>query len=172
MRDAPQHECGGCALDPDRREFLNRVGQSLAAVFLSLGIPSAVAEALAVGPALRLTEVGDERRYPVPTVDGAQIDRDAEVILVRWQNAVYAFALSCPHQNTALQWNDKSLRFQCTKHKSKYQPDGTFIDGRATRNMDRFTVARDGESIVVRLDALHQSDTERSAWSDAVVHLS
>jgi Rieske Fe-S protein len=77
------------------------------------------------------------------------IDKANQVILVRWQNAVYAFALSCPHQNQALRWDAKETRFQCPKHKSKYQPDGTFISGRATRAMDRYAVRHEGDTIVV-----------------------
>ena len=56
---------------------------------------------------------------------------------MRFQGVVYAFNLSCPHQNTALKWQPDDQRFQCPKHKSRYQPDGTFISGRATRGMDR-----------------------------------
>ena len=32
--------------------------------------------------------------YTIPAADGVQIDKDNEVILVRWQNAMYAFNLS------------------------------------------------------------------------------
>jgi Rieske Fe-S protein len=107
----------------------------------------------------------------VPAADGVQIDRDNEVILVRWQSAVYAFNLSCPHQNTALRWDGADARFQCPKHHSKYQPDGTFISGRATRNMDRFTLRLDANTIIVDVDAMHKSDEDQAGWSAAVVHL-
>lgn len=108
--------------------------------------------------------------YPLPATDGAQIDHDNEVILVRWQNAVYAFNLSCPHQHTALRWDDADKRFQCPKHHSQYQPSGEFIRGRATRNMDRFSLRRDAtNNIVVDVDAMHRSDEDAAGWAAAVL---
>jgi nitrite reductase/ring-hydroxylating ferredoxin subunit len=114
---------------------------------------------------------GSVPRYALPAADGASIDRDNEVILVRWQNAVYAFALACPHQHVALRWLEGDGRFQCPKHRSKYRPDGTFIEGRATRGLDRFAVTRDGASVAVDLDALHQQDKDPAGWSAAVLRL-
>jgi nitrite reductase/ring-hydroxylating ferredoxin subunit len=77
---------------------------------------------------------GSERRYPIPDKDGVTIDRSSQVIVVRYQQHLYAFNLACPHENTALKWLPKDGRFQCPKHESRYQPTGTFIDGRATRH--------------------------------------
>jgi len=83
---------------------------------------------------------------------------------------MYAFNLSCPHQHTALRWDDADHRFQCPKHHSKYQPDGEFISGRATRNMDRFTIRRDaGNNIVVDVDAMLRSDQDLAAWTAATL---
>lgn len=159
---------------PSRRRFLQEalVG---AAALVALGASREATAALPVrfvrAASVERRAAGDVRRYAIPAADGATIDRDAEVILVRWQNAVYAFALSCPHQNVALRWLDADRRFQCPKHKSKYQPDGTFIDGRATRNMDRFSIAREGEQVAVDLGALHKSDADGAGWAGAVVHV-
>jgi Rieske Fe-S protein len=110
---------------------------------------------------------GDERRYPVPSADGVTIDRDNDVIIARYQNRVYAFSLACPHQNTALRWLAAEGRFQCPRHESKYQPDGKFISGRATRNMDRFAVRKDGNQLVVDLNRMFESDKEAVEWQTA-----
>ena len=90
--------------------------------------------------------------YAIPAADGAQIDKDNDVILVRWQDAVYAFTLSCPHQNTALKWDDREHTFQCPKHHSKFTVTGDYIadSGRATRNMDRLAIQRSGAAVMVR----------------------
>lgn len=120
---------------------------------------------LSLGSALGVA--GDERTYPIPTADGAIIDRDSEVILVRWKGQVFAFALSCPHQHTALKWRGGDTRFQCPKHKSKYQPDGTFISGRATRNMDRFAIRKQGKSLVVNVARLYRNDKQAVDWASA-----
>jgi Rieske Fe-S protein len=111
----------------------------------------------------------DNPTYPIPAADGVQIDRDNQVILVRWQGAIYAFNLSCPHQNTALRWNAGDSQFQCPKHHSKYQPDGTFVSGRATRGMDRFTITRSGDNVVVDVDAMHKEDKDPAGWAAAML---
>jgi cytochrome b6-f complex iron-sulfur subunit len=80
---------------------------------------------------------------------------------------VFAFNLGCPHQNTAIRWDDRKTRFQCPKHKSIYTPEGIFVEGRATRGLDRFAVRRDGNNIVVNLDALFQQDKNPDEWTKA-----
>ena len=114
---------------------------------------------------------GNERRYPVPAADGVSVDRGSQVILARVQGKVYAMALACPHQNTVLRWDAGANRFQCPKHKSRYRPDGTFIEGRATRGMDRYAVRLVGSSVAVDVDKLYQEDTDLSQWQQAVVTL-
>jgi nitrite reductase/ring-hydroxylating ferredoxin subunit len=90
------------------------------------------------------------------------IDRDAQVILVRASGKVFAFALSCPHQNAAVKWVAKDRRFQCTKHDSRYQPDGAYTEGHATRNLDRFPIRREADAVIVSLDAVFRSRSESS----------
>jgi Rieske Fe-S protein len=162
--------CPGCGLH-DRREFLRDAAAAAVAALTAIGVRPTVAAALPIRLASALVRGEGPPSYPVPAADGVQIDRDNEVILVRWQSAVYAFNLSCPHQNTALRWDGADARFQCPKHHSKYQPDGTFISGRATRNMDRFTLRLDANTIIVDVDAMHKSDEDQAGWSAAVVHL-
>jgi nitrite reductase/ring-hydroxylating ferredoxin subunit len=164
---AQSSECANCALQ-DRRGFLRDAVAAVAA----LGAAGVGPTFAALLPVRWISaHAGGGATYPVPATDGVQIDRDNQVILVRWQNAVYAFNLSCPHQNTALRWDEADARFQCPKHHSKYQPDGTFISGRATRNMDRLSVRRDGDSIVVDVDGMHKSNEDAAGWAAAVVRL-
>jgi Rieske Fe-S protein len=113
--------------------------------------------------------VPDERSYPMPTADGVMIDRQAQVMVVRFQQKVYAFNLACPHENTALRWRAAEGRFQCPRHQSKYQPDGTFLSGRATRNMDRLGVRRVGDQLIVDLNRFLRSDQQPQEWAAAVV---
>ena len=161
-------DCESCPLVPERREFLRSMSAfALAAISLSLPIRSATAKVLSSAVAGRKL-----LSYPVPATDGADIDRGNEVILVRYRNEVFAFNLSCPHQNTALRWNETDMRFQCPKHHSQYQPDGEFITGRATRNMDRLAIRRDEtNNIVVDPDTLYRSDEDAVEWKAAVVKL-
>jgi Rieske Fe-S protein len=93
------------------------------------------------------------------------------VILVRQQQEVYAFNLSCPHQNAAVRWVPDGPRFQCSRHDSRYRPDGTHTAGRATRNMDRFPIRRDGTTIVVDISRIIRSDQDAAGWAAASVRL-
>lgn len=161
--------CEACG--SSRREFIRGM-VTLTAV--SLGSPIlAQGETLALQltTMLPLWSGEGECTYPVPTADGASIDRDNQIILVRFQSHLFAFSLSCPHQNTALRWSASDARFQCPKHHSKYQPDGVFISGRATRSMDRHAIRRDGDSVIVDLDKVFRDDKDHEGWLAATVAL-
>ncbi|MCC7055770.1 MAG: Rieske 2Fe-2S domain-containing protein, partial [Gemmatimonadaceae bacterium] len=104
--------CAGCTLH-DRRTFLARTLAGVAAA-------SALMPGLARGDqvlgyvlhrAARLAN--GTARYPVPATDGATIDADNEVILVRSGGKVYAFALSCPHQRAMLRIKGGDTAFLC-----------------------------------------------------------
>jgi nitrite reductase/ring-hydroxylating ferredoxin subunit len=169
-------ECGGCPLleDHGRRAFLRDAAGYLAAglaALASLGASSAQAQTLPVRWITALTAHGDERTYPLPATDGVNIDRRESVIVARWQGMVYAYSLACPHQNTALRWNAGDAQFQCPKHHSKYRPDGTFIEGRATRGMDRFAIRVEGETIFVDIDKLYRQDQDAAEWKAATAKL-
>lgn len=157
-----------CADRPaSRRQFLQSAGCFGLAVAL-LGVAADEARGLPVS----LTEgTGDdaERRYPIPAADGVNVDRAAQLIVVRAQGHVYVFALSCPHQNNAVKWLPKDHRFQCTKHDSQYQPDGVYTAGRATRNLDRYVIRRDGDTVVVDLHRWVQSDKDPAGWAAATL---
>ena len=145
MRD---DDCDGCPL-MDRRSFL------------------AAAVLLPVISGIRVSR--EEKSYPIPAADGVQIDKDQDVIISRTEGKVFAFSLACPHQNTAIKWDTGKTRFQCPKHKSIYTPEGVFVEGRATRGLDRFAVRKDGNSIVVNLDSLLEQDKDTDKWSKAFV---
>jgi Rieske Fe-S protein len=166
-------DCTGCPV-ANRREFLRDAAIVVAGIAASMGF-ARTARALPdhfdvrVGSALGRT--GAAYTYAIPAGDGVQIDRDNEVILVRWQNEAYAFNLACPHQHTALRWDDTDHRFQCPRHHSQYQPDGAFITGRATRAMDRFNIRREGDKLVVDVDTMHKQDEDPTGWAAATVKL-
>lgn len=162
--------CESCP-GPDRRAFLREAALAAAGVLLALGLSPSEAAALPLSLGRPAASAGDEHSYPVPAEDGATIDKENQVILVRYQGSGYAFALSCPHQNTALHWLGDEGRFQCPKHKSKYRPDGTFISGRATRGMDRFAIRHEESNLVVDLAKLFKQDADPEGWKTAVVAL-
>jgi nitrite reductase/ring-hydroxylating ferredoxin subunit len=167
---APIDDCAGCTLH-NRRDFLLDALRAGAVALAAIGMAPSGADAMPLRWISAMAAAGAERTYPVPATDGVQIDKDNEVILARAGKSVYAFALACPHQNTALRWDAGNNRFQCPKHKSKYRPDGTFIEGRATRSMDRYAVRLVGNAVSVDVDKLYQEDTDLAQWQHAVVTL-
>ena len=155
----------GTDTDTTLREFL-RAGGCFALVLAAAGLSPGDAFAWVSG-----TQENGWRRYPIPTADGVSIDRDAQVMIVRVQNEVVALSMVCPHQNAAVRWRQAALRFECTRHDSVYSPDGVYMGGRATRNMDRFPVKRSGNSLVVDADQMIQSDQQKAAWDAAALTL-
>jgi nitrite reductase/ring-hydroxylating ferredoxin subunit len=167
-------DCGDCGRT-SRRRFLGQLSGAAVAAAVASELARLEADALPVfelDGAYSSQGASDERTYPLPASDGVTIDREAQVILARYQNRVYAFSLACPHENTALKWRQNDNRFQCPRHESKYQPDGTFISGRATRNMDRFAIRLADDKVVVDLNAWFRSDQQRAEWESAVLSVS
>jgi len=149
-----------------RREFLQTAG-CFAGALAALGISRE-----ALGGTVAFAEgvqSGDDRAYPIPAADGVTVDKTAQVILVRSAGHVFAFALSCPHQEAAVKWVPQHNQFECTKHDSHYQADGTHTSGRATRNLDRFPVKKDGNTLHVDTAHVFQSDKDPNGWAAATV---
>jgi Rieske Fe-S protein len=174
VSEAHDDDCLSCPVAGamERRDFFREAtARALAAI-------GAVALLPANGAALPLhfitgSGVRAAKSYPIPAADGVSIDKGESVIIARFRDRAYAFSLACPHQNTALRWEERNKRFQCPKHKSRYQPDGVFIEGRATRGLDRFAVTRDERSteMQVNLDALYRQDQHAAQWAAAFVQL-
>lgn len=161
------HGCRiGCGAS--RRAFLTQIPGIVLAAWV--GGDATAAEAMyAVGEMTGVAIGPSTKVYPLPAADGVTIDKSNQVILVRLQGKVIAFNLACPHENTALRWKQAVGRFECTKHDSKYSPDGKYIGGRATRNMDRLPIVRDGNNLTVDLSKLVKSDTQPAEWAAAMV---
>ena len=173
MNEELQHDCESCPLGEvvERREF---VREALARTLVALGVLSGISERAKAMTVTFATGSGDreEKSYALPSADGVVIDKDESVIIARFSNRAYAFSLACPHQNTAIRWEPDNNRFQCPKHKSRYRPDGTFIEGRATRGLDRFALRRNGENLLVNLDLLYREDKNPAEWASSFVSLS
>jgi nitrite reductase/ring-hydroxylating ferredoxin subunit len=153
--------CVSCSIG--RRTFLRDSAlatAALAAISSGLG-------ALPVHIISALAEHGNDVTYALPAGDSVNIDHDKEVILARVGPHVFAFDLSCPHQNTALRWLAGDKRFQCPKHKSLYSAEGVYLEGRATRSMDRHAIRRDGANVVVDIDKIYEEDHDVPEWKAA-----
>src|SRR5215207_2830252 len=108
---APNDDCAGCTLH-NRRDFLLDALRASAAALAAIGLAPSGADAMPLRWITALAARGQERSYPVPALDGVQIDKANEVIIARTGKSVYAFLLACPHQNTALKWDASANRCQ------------------------------------------------------------
>ncbi len=168
MSESEHDAASGCGADcfVGRRAFL-RDAMTAAAVIAGVSALGPMRQLSAMEPRSAAGTV----KYPIPAADSVSIDTTNEVILCRSAGEVYAFALSCPHQNTALRALPGSGGFQCSRHKSRYQPNGTFVSGKATRNMDRLQISRAGDTVVVDPEVAFLSDEEPDKWNAAKVKL-
>ncbi len=148
-----------------RREFLQ-----CGCLAVGLGLRAGSLQALSVATA-NAPASGLERSYPIPAADGVSVDREALVILARYEGRIAAFSLVCPHQSAAIRWIQQDGRFQCTKHDSRFGPEGVKLTGVAPRNLDRRPIRREGESVIVGLDRLFRSDTDPADWASAFVEV-
>lgn len=174
MTEAHEDGCPSCPVAGaiERRDFFR---EAAATALAALGALALLPTNGAAASLRFVTGIGSRaaKTYPIPATDGVSIDKKESVIIARVNDRAYAFSLACPHQNTALRWEERNNRFQCPKHKSRYRPDGAFIEGRATRGMDRFAVSRDGQTaqLQVNLDALYRQDQHLAQWESAFVQL-
>ncbi len=146
-----------------RREFLQ-----CGCLALTLGLANCDLFALPMATGAGQAS-GRERTYLIPASDSVSVDRDAQVVLVRYQSQMSAFALSCPHEMAAIQWVEKDGRFQCTKHSSRFGPEGVRLSGVAPRNLDRFGIRREDDTVVIDLDRVFRSDKDPAGWDSAIV---
>lgn len=166
----PDQDCTTCPIDSARREFFRTATIVVAAALAGIGASARSAQALPV-TATRGRRTGVAVKYPIPSADSVQIDKANELILIRWEGKVLACDLSCPHQNTTLRWSEADKRFICPKHKSNYTPLGGFIEGRATRGMDRHAIVRVGGEVSVDTEQLFKEDENAAEWKAAVITL-
>lgn len=155
-----------------RRRFLKSSAGCLGGAFALCAILPESLRALPVemveGVSVRAGAVA-EQAYQIPATDSVSIDAKKGLILARTAGKLYAFSMTCPHERAAVKWVAKDNRFACTKHDSKYRPDGTYISGRSTRSLDRFPIRRDGNQALINVDQVFRFDKNPDGWEKAVI---
>jgi nitrite reductase/ring-hydroxylating ferredoxin subunit len=166
-----RHESDGCERRLDRRTFLKQASGFAGAVLVALGAAPAAAEAMTreVRALDGTPATGAARvwQYPLPGADGAVVDADNEVLLVRWAGRAYAFSLSCPHRGGTIRWEGAGAF--CPKHKARFSPEGANVGGRRTRALDRYAIRRAGANVTVDITVLLEQDADAAAWEAAWV---
>src|SRR5262249_43329245 len=75
-----------CFVPTSRRRFLRDSFVSMAGALIAVGVSRNVAFAMPLDFVEAHGRDGTKHTYGIPAADGAQIDKQNEVILVRWQN--------------------------------------------------------------------------------------
>ncbi len=136
-----------------RREFLNYVWGASMALFLAATGGAIYAFAL---PRFQEGEFGGKKtigavseRLPAPDSPPVAYP-DVKVWLAnigpkeaakgQGKQGLVALYKVCVHLGCLYAWVDSNQRFECPCHGSKYQLDGTYIEGPAPRDLDRFVV--------------------------------
>lgn len=162
--DACGHDCDH---DTGRRGFL-RDGLMAVAALTAIAGGAAPLHAMARDYASGLAALGTVT-FAVPAADGATIDRANKLILVRYRGMVHAFGLECPHRGTMVQWEAANNRFYCPKHKSTFKPEGTRIQGKAPRGLDRYPIKVEGGKVVVDTAVEIDGAKDAAGWNAAGV---
>jgi cytochrome b6-f complex iron-sulfur subunit len=127
-----------------RREFLNYAFlASLGFLFVGTG----VATYLFAFPRFKAGEFGGKfdlgtakDTFPAVT-DPPKPDSKARIWLSNTPQGVLALYNVCVHLGCLYQWQPSTNRFECPCHGSKYQKNGTYIEGPAPRSLDRMVVS-------------------------------
>ena len=151
--ESPDEAVKAGKTDLTRRKLISRVG--LVATLLAIGgqayafLRSLVPNVLYENP----------QRFKVGTVDqfsqGPQFIDDKRIFIFRDKNTFHCISSTCTHLGCTVKMNrlsqpkmvrvrgrqiNEQVEFACPCHGSKYQADGTWIEGPAPRGLDRFTV--------------------------------
>lgn len=154
--------------DSSRRSFL-RDGLLAVAALTAVAGGAAPLHALTRRYATGLLDADGAITYDVPAADGATIDKSNRLILVRYKGMVHAFSLECPHKGTMVEWQPDKSRFYCPKHKSTFQPEGTRIQGKSPRSLDRFAVKVEGGKVIVDTNVVIDQEKNPTGWTSAGV---
>jgi len=138
-----------------RRDFLNEIS------FSALGIAaigSAVVTYRYLSPNVLFEppttfRAGSPDLYPVNSVTYLP---NQQVYIVRMEGGFYAVSAVCTHLGCITQWKPDLNQIACPCHGSKFNPEGTKIEGPAPRPLPHFQISLtlDGELQVDKLETV------------------
>jgi cytochrome b6-f complex iron-sulfur subunit len=140
-----------------RREFLYYIWAASTALFLA---GSGGAVLWFAFPRFREGEFGGIFSVPVSSLpqpnSGPLEIPEVKLWLVNTDQGMLGIYKVCTHLGCLYKWVPPNSRFECPCHGSKFELDGTYIEGPAPRSLDRFEIS------IVDADGnmLAQSDEE------------
>ena len=104
---------------------------------------------------------GNPDLYPVNSVTYLQ---DQQVYIVRTSTGFYAVSAVCTHLGCITQWKSDANMIACPCHGSKFQSNGTKIEGPAPRPLPHFAIqlSADGELQVDKLQIIKADQVLRA----------
>ncbi|MCC7353990.1 MAG: Rieske 2Fe-2S domain-containing protein [Anaerolineae bacterium] len=125
----------------NRREFLMYAWSASLAFFLA---GSGIGTFFFILPRFKAGEFGGTFSIPVtqfPAAGAAPVPNDeGKYWLVRTDQGYNVLYKVCTHLGCLYKWEGATNRFECPCHGSKFQLDGTYIEGPAPRGLDRFKI--------------------------------
>lgn len=96
-------------------------------------------------PIPRAGEIGFPFPVPLTDIPPANAAPSGKYVTGRFwlshtDKGVSALYMVCVHLGCLYKWVPANNRFECPCHGSKYHLDGTYIEGPAPRNLDRFVI--------------------------------
>lgn len=124
-----------------RREFLNYIWGAAMALFMAEMGGAIFLYAL---PRFKAGEFGgtfsvSASLLPKPN-DAPLANQEGRFWLSSTDQGVYAIYKVCTHLGCIYAWSTLNHRFECPCHGSKFQLNGTYIEGPAPRSLDRFVI--------------------------------
>jgi cytochrome b6-f complex iron-sulfur subunit len=135
----PAEAAAPAAKPINRREFLYYIWGASIAVLLAQTTGGTIWFLL---PRFREGEFGGI--FPidvanVPAVGGEPVaNPTGKFWLSNTEDGLVVLSMVCTHLGCLFKWVGSNNRFECPCHGSKFQPDGTYIEGPAPRSLDRF----------------------------------
>lgn len=81
---------------------------------------------------------------------GWMLVRDASLLVVNVDGStIRAFTSVCTHAGCSTNWQFSNSRFECTCHGSRFDTNGSVVRGPASRDLQEFSVSRDGDEVVI-----------------------
>ncbi len=155
-----------------RREFLNYAFlASLGIFFVALGGASFLFAlprfgAGEFGGLFTLGPAGDA----IPPADAPpKSNTAARSWITQTEQGALALYNVCVHLGCLYAWEQLTNRFECPCHGSKYQKDGTYIEGPAPRSLDRFVIRFTDASGTVISETNGQGDPLPIPSPDAIM---
>jgi cytochrome b6-f complex iron-sulfur subunit len=124
---------------PSRREFLYYIWGASIALLLGETTAGLIWFAL---PRFKEGTFGGIFNFPPDKVPAAQTPpvniAEGRFWISHPERGLVVLYGVCTHLGCLPKWSESNFRFECPCHGSKYQLDGTYIEGPAPRSLDRF----------------------------------